>query len=160
MEIVVRATVVFFLLWLLLRALGKRELSEMTAFELILLVTIGDIVQQAITEEDMSVTGGMLAAGTIMFWVLAFSYLSFRVRRAGPVIEGIPVVVVRDGELVHEALHLERIGSAEVMGAAREQGIRELREIQVGILEGDGRFSFLRAPGGEASEQPDRHRGA
>lgn len=83
MEIVIRATVVFFFLWLLVRALGKRELAEMSAFELVLLVVMGDIVQQGITEADMSATGAVLAAGTLALWILQFSYLSFRSRGAG-----------------------------------------------------------------------------
>lgn len=154
MEIVVRSTAIFFFIWLLTRAMGKRELAEMTAFELILLVTIGDLVQQAVTQEDMSVTGAILAVGTIGAWILIFSYTTFRWRRTEPLLIGVPVVVVRDGEPVEEALKLERVPLDEVLQAARQQGIDDLREVKVGIIEADGRFSFIRFEGERNDPEP------
>lgn len=144
MEILIRSTVIFFFIWLLTRAMGKRELAEMTAFELILLVTIGDLVQQGVTQEDMSLTGAILAVGTIAFWILLFSYVSFKWRRTEAVVNGFPVIVVRDGKPLDEVLNIERVPLDEVLEAARNQGIRDLTEVQVGIIEPDGRFSFLR----------------
>ncbi len=82
MEIIIRATVIYFFLWAVARGVGKRELSEMTAFELILLVTMGDLIQQGATQEDMSLTGAGLAVGTLAMWILVFAYLSWRFRRA------------------------------------------------------------------------------
>ena len=149
MEIIVRATVVFFFLWSLTRGMGKRELSQMTAFELLLLVTVGDLVQQGVTQEDMSLTGAVLAVGTVAFWSLVFSVLAFRFRRARPVLEGLPVVIIRDGELRPEFLAAERMTTDEVKEAARDQGIDDLRRVRVGVLEPDGKLSFLleRGPG-------------
>jgi uncharacterized membrane protein YcaP (DUF421 family) len=155
MEIIVRATVLFFFLWMLTRALGKRELSEMTAFELLLLVVVGDFIQQGVTQEDMSITGAMLAVGTLGAWIVVFSWLGFRFKRAREVIEGVPVVVVRDGRPVEPALKLERVVLDEVLESARNQGISNLRDIQLGILEPDGKFSFLERKG-----QSDEPRGA
>src|SRR5688572_3071329 len=109
MEIIVRASVVFFVLFLIARGTGKRELSEMTAFELILLVTMGDLVQQGVTQEDMSITGAALAVGTLAFWILVLSAVSYRFPGSRPALEGVPVVVVHDGEPVAEALRLERV---------------------------------------------------
>lgn len=152
MEIILRATALYFFVWLLLRALGKRELSEMTAFEMVLLITIGDLVQQGITQEDMSVTGAVLAVGTIGMWILASSYLSFRWRRTRTVLEGFPVMVIKDGLLLKEVLHVERMTDEEVLEAARQQGITDLREVSVGILEADGKFSFVRH-GGDGEQQ-------
>jgi uncharacterized membrane protein YcaP (DUF421 family) len=119
MEIVLRSSAIFFFIWLLTRAMGKRELAEMTAFELILLVTIGDLVQQAVTQEDMSVIGAMLAVGTIGAWILVFSYLTYRWRRTEPLLIGVPVLVIREGEPIQEALDLERVPMDEVLQAAR-----------------------------------------
>jgi uncharacterized membrane protein YcaP (DUF421 family) len=143
MEIVVRSTVIFFFLYLLTRLMGKRELAQLSAFELILLVTVGDLVQQGVTQEDMSLTGAMLAVGTIGLWILVFSYVSYRFTRVRPALEGIPVVVVRDGEILEESLHIERLTDDEVLSEAREQGIDDLSKVRVGILEPDGRFSFI-----------------
>jgi uncharacterized membrane protein YcaP (DUF421 family) len=154
-EIILRASVMFFFVWLLMRALGKRELSEMTAFELVLVISIGDLIQQAITQEDMSMTGAMLAVGTIAAWILGFSYLEFRSQRARPLVDSFPVIIVRDGRPLEEMLRLERITVEEVLGAARRQGIEDLAEVRVGILEEDGRFSFMTA---EGHVEPDERR--
>ncbi|HEX6423482.1 MAG TPA: hypothetical protein VFZ79_08385, partial [Acidimicrobiales bacterium] len=97
MEIVVRATVTYFFLWLVMRGVGKRELAEMSPFDLILLVTIGDLVQQGVTQEDFSLTGAMLAVGTIAFWVIVSAYAQFRSSWARRTINGTAAVVVRDG---------------------------------------------------------------
>jgi uncharacterized membrane protein YcaP (DUF421 family) len=144
MEIVLRATAIFFFIWLLMRALGKRELAELSAFELVLLVTIGDFVQQGVTQEDMSVTGAMMAAGTIGFWVLAFSYIGFRWNGTRKLILGVPAVIVRDGEVLEEVLRIERMPLDEVHEAARQDGIADLADVRLAILEPDGRISFIR----------------
>lgn len=144
MEIVIRAAVVFLFLWFLTRVIGKKELSEMSTFELVLLVVIGDLVQQGVTQEDMSVTGALLAVGTIVLLVLLFSYVGFKSSKARRVIEGVPVVIVRDGELLLDVLSIERLSEDDVEGAAREQGIGSLGDVSIGVIEPDGRFSFIR----------------
>jgi uncharacterized membrane protein YcaP (DUF421 family) len=162
MEIIIRATVLYFFLWMLTRGLGKRELAEMTAFELLLLVVVGDLIQQGVTQEDMSVTGAVLAVGTIGAWILLFSYLGFRFRPARDLIEGVPIVVVKDGRPVEPALRLERVVLDEVLESARNQGISNLRDIDLAILEPSGQFSFLeRKPGGDSDARhtpPEKHK--
>lgn len=153
MEIILRASALFFFVWVLMRMMGKRELSELTAFELVLLISIGDLIQQGVTQEDMSITGALLAVGTIGMWILAFSYASFRWKRSRSIIESFPVVVIEDGRLLDEMLRLERLTVEEVLDAAREQGIRDLKDVRIGILEADGKFSFIT---GERHAQPDR----
>lgn len=157
MEIVVRATIVFFFLWLLTRSLGKRELAEMTAFELVVLVVMGDLVQQGVTQEDMSLTGAVLAVGTIALWVGFFSWVSFRFSRTRPVIEGTAQVIVRNGEPMLDLLKIERVTMDEVLEAARHQGIADLAMVRLGILEPDGKFSFLRYDGDEPQGDDEKH---
>src|SRR3954465_3347953 len=106
MEIMLRATAIYLFLWVLTRGLGKRELAEMTAFELLLLMVVGDLIQQGVTQEDTSITGAFLAVGTIGAWILVFSFPGYRFRPARNRIEGVPVVVVRDGRPVEPALRL------------------------------------------------------
>jgi uncharacterized membrane protein YcaP (DUF421 family) len=158
MEIVVRATLIFGFIWLVMRGIGKRRLSEMTGFELILLVLMGDLVQQGLTQEDRSVTGALLAVGTIAFWVWLISFVSFKWRRSRSVLEGVPVIVVRDGEVIHEALRHEQVPVEELLQGARKQGIASLEAVDVGILEPDGTFSFIkrdaRSDGGGGEERP------
>jgi uncharacterized membrane protein YcaP (DUF421 family) len=153
MEIILRATVLYFFLWAVTRGVGKRELAEMTAFELILLVTMGDLIQQGATQEDMSLTGAGLAVATLALWILVFAYVSWRFKGARAVLEGVPVVVVRDGEPLEKVLKIERLTLEEVYQAARSQGITDMAEVQVGVLEPDGRFSFLKSAGDGEGEQ-------
>jgi uncharacterized membrane protein YcaP (DUF421 family) len=120
---------------------------------------LGDLVQQGITLEDQSLTGSMLAIGTIGLLVMAASYLSFRWARSRHFIEGIPVVVVRDGETLAETLRRERLDIEELLGAARAQGIGDLHEVAIGLLEPDGKFSFIKAQPSE-DQPPDQDRAA
>src|SRR3954468_24396863 len=143
MDIVYRATAVYFFLWFVTRIIGKRELGSMTAFELVLLVTMGDLIQQGTTQEDYSVTGAMLAVGTFASLMVLFSWLSFRFRRARPLLEGMPVVVVRDGALRSDVMRYERLDREELLVALREQGIDDIAKVRFGVLEPDGKFSFF-----------------
>ena len=144
MEIAFRATVVYGLLFLLFRGMRKRSLAEMSPFEMILLVALGDIVQQGITQEDYSLTGAGLAAGTFAFWVTVMTWLSYRSERARVLIEGRPLVIVENGRPVEAALRLEHMPLAEVLEAARLEGIDDLAKVRLAVLEASGRMSFIR----------------
>lgn len=160
MEIILRSTVIYFFLWAVARGVGKRELSEMTAFELILLVVMGDLIQQGATQEDMSLTGAILAVGTLAMWILIFAYLSWRFRGLRPVMEGVPVVVIHRGAPLDEVLAIERLTIEEICEAARNQGITDLAEVDIGVLEPDGKFSFLKASGqSDQQGSPEKHAG-
>lgn len=135
---------IYLFLWIVIRAIGSKELSELSSFELVLLIVMGDIVQQGVTQEDMSVTGAILAVGTFSLLALLSSYVSYRWRATRPVIQGIPVIVVRDGEPVEQVLELERLTIEELLDAARGRGISDLGDVEVGVLEPDGKFSFLK----------------
>lgn len=159
MEIVIRTVIIFFFVLLLTRAMGKKELAQLTAFELILLITIGDLIQQGVTQEDQSMTGAMLATGTIGLLIVGLSYVGYRWHAARRAVRGIPVVVVRNGSPVDEVLRLERLGLEELVEGAREQGIVDLRKIRLGVLEPDGRFSFIQfegEDGGDRQQQPEK----
>lgn len=147
MEIVIRAAVMFAFLWLVTRAVGKRELGQLSAFELVLLVTMGDLVQQAITQEDYSVSGGMLTIGTFALLSVGLSYVSWRFPRSRPVLEGQPAVVVKNGEPQEQVLAYERFSVSELLEAARKEGIRDLDEVDLAVLENDGTVSFFRRSG-------------
>jgi uncharacterized membrane protein YcaP (DUF421 family) len=155
MEIVVRAVVTFVFLIIITRATGKKELSQLSAFELILMVTIGDLVQQGVTQEDQSLTGAFLAVTTIAILIVLLSIVESRWHGTRRLIRGIPVVVVRNGRPVEEVMKLERLNIEELLEGAREQGIGDLAEVKLGVLEPDGRFSFIKA-GGDDQERPDK----
>jgi uncharacterized membrane protein YcaP (DUF421 family) len=144
MQIVVRASVLFLFLWLVMRLMGRKELSGLSAFDLVLLVVMGDLIQQGVTQQDSSVSGAVLAVSTFALWILLFSYSSFRSKRVRSLLEGQPVVVVSEGRPLEKMLRYERLTLDEVSEAAREQGIGDLRQVALGVLESDGKFSFIR----------------
>src|SRR5439155_20719987 len=109
MEIVFRAAFVFIFLWIVTRAVGRSQLGELSTFQLLLYVTMGDLVQQAITQQDYSVTGGVLGVSTFALLTVAFGWLSWRYRRARPPINGVPIVIVKGGEPVMPTLGFERM---------------------------------------------------
>jgi uncharacterized membrane protein YcaP (DUF421 family) len=156
MEIVFRTVVIFFFVLLLTRSMGKKELSELTAFELILLITIGDLVQQGVTQEDQSLTGAILAVGTLGLLIVALSYVSFRWRPIRRLIRGIAVVVVRDGRPIQDAMKLERLTIDDVIESAREQGIDDLGKVKLAVLEPDGKFSFIQRDGEDKQEDTSK----
>jgi uncharacterized membrane protein YcaP (DUF421 family) len=143
MDIVLRAAVAFVFVFLLLRVLGRRELSTLEPFDVILLVVIGDLVQQGVTQSDMSLTGTTLAVGTFALLVVATSWLSFRFRRVRRVLEAAPLVIVEHGKAIERNLGAERLTVEEIAAAARVQKIASLDEVEWAILEGSGQISFI-----------------
>lgn len=144
MQIILRSVALFLFVWVVIRVAGRKELSQLTSFELVIVIVLGDLIQQGVTGDDRSVVGAMLAVATFTLMTLALSYASYRFRATRPFLEGTPVVILRDGRLIDEVLRLERLSADEVREAARSKGIARLSEVAVGILEADGQFSFLR----------------
>jgi uncharacterized membrane protein YcaP (DUF421 family) len=144
MDIVLRAIVAFFFIYLVTRVIGRRELNSMEPFDLILLVMMGDLVQQGVTQSDFSITGLMLAAGTVALCTVFVSYLSFRFRRLRPILDGDPLVLVEDGRVIERNIRRERLTVDEVAAAARLQQIGSLAEVRWAILETNGQISFLK----------------
>ena len=145
MDIVVRATVVFFVVLLVTRLVGKRELASLEPFDVILLVVIGDLVQQGVTQSDYSLTGAILAIVTVSLLTVATAYVSYRFRTLRPVLEGEPVVLIENGNLLDANLRRERLTVEELIAEARQQSIGSLDDVDWAVLETTGRISFLRA---------------
>jgi uncharacterized membrane protein YcaP (DUF421 family) len=160
MDIVLRATVIFFALYLVVRVMGKRELAQMTPFELVVLVVFGDLVQQGVTHNDFSLTGAVLAISTMAFWALALSWVTFHSRRAESVLDGEPRVIVRDGEIVKENLRRDRLTRAEILSEMRLAGIGQLSDVAWAILEPRGKMSFIQRAVGGGEEQPPQPQNA
>jgi uncharacterized membrane protein YcaP (DUF421 family) len=158
MDIIVRAIVIYLFVWLVLRALGKRELTEMTSFELVLLFVIGDLVQQSITQHDTSVTAAILAISTISVLILGQSYATFRWKRSRPVLEGEPVVVINRGVVLTPVLRRERMTTEDLASAARGHGIDDLAHVRVAIIEADGKLSFVTVGGEPVPQEMEERR--
>jgi uncharacterized membrane protein YcaP (DUF421 family) len=143
MDIVIRAFFAFIFVFLITRLIGRRELSSLEPFDLILLVVVGDLIQQGVTQSDMSFTGAVLATGMFAVMVLAVSYVGFRFRRLRPLLDPQPLIVVQDGEVIEANLRKERMTVPELLAEARLQKIASLAEVKWAVLESNGRVSFI-----------------
>ncbi|MBA2635396.1 MAG: DUF421 domain-containing protein [Sphingomonas sp.] len=143
MDVVLRASIIFWMLFLLLRLLGKRELGQMTPFEFVSLIVLGDLVQQAVTHNDYSMTAATLAVATFGFWALIFGWVDFRSKRLRKLIDGEPRVLVRDGEVIEAMLLRDKISVDEVFSEMRLAGIASVDQVDWAILETNGKISFI-----------------
>jgi uncharacterized membrane protein YcaP (DUF421 family) len=143
MDLVIRATVVFFFIFLITRIVGRRELSNMEPFDLIMLVVIGDLVQQGITQSDNSVTGALTVIATIALLSVFVAWVAFRFKRVRLVTDGEPIILVREGEVIEHNLRRERLTVEEVEAEARMQQIESIDGIRWAILETDGQISCV-----------------
>src|SRR4051794_4873423 len=142
MDIVLRGIVVFAFLFVLVRIMGRRELSSLEPFDLILLIILGDAVQQGLTQDDYSLTGAMLAVGTIAILQVMTSWVNFRVPRLRPFLDGEPLVIVQDGEPIERNMRRERLTPDDLAEAARKQGIAKLDDVAWAVMETSGAISF------------------
>jgi len=143
MDIVLRALFLYVFVVFLMRVIGRRELSSLSAVDLVLLIVLGDAIQQGLTQDDYSVTGAVIAVSTIAAAQVGSSYLSFRSRRARRIIEGEPVVIVQAGKLIERNMKRERLTEDEVAEEMRAQQIASVEDVEWGILESNGTISFI-----------------
>ena len=144
MDLVFRAAFGFLFVFFLTRIVGRRELSSLEPFDLILLVMIGDLVQQGITQNDFSVTGMVLVGGTVALMTVLVAWTDFRFPFVRPAVAGRPIIVVQDGKPIERNLRRNRLTAEEVAAELRqEQGLASLEQVQWGILESNGRISFI-----------------
>jgi uncharacterized membrane protein YcaP (DUF421 family) len=143
MDLAIRATFLFFFVFLLTRIIGRRELSSLEPFDLILLIVIGDAIQQGLTQDDYSVTGAMIVVGTFALLQVMVSFLSYKFPPLRPALDGEPIVIVQDGKPIERNMRRERVTVAEVLVEARCQQIVSLDEIEWAVLETSGRISVI-----------------
>jgi uncharacterized membrane protein YcaP (DUF421 family) len=143
MDIVIRAALIFVFIWVLMRVIGRRELSSMEPFDLIMLVVIGDLIQQGVTQQDLSVTGALLAATTIGMLTVLLAWTNYRFPQIRPALEGRPVVLVEDGKAIEKNLKRERITLEELAAQARLKEIGSIAEVRWAVLETSGAISFI-----------------
>jgi uncharacterized membrane protein YcaP (DUF421 family) len=143
MDLALRTIVVFFFVYLLMRIVGRRELSSLEPFDLILLIVLGDAVQQSLTQDDYSVTGAFIVVSTIALLQVFMSYLNFRVPRLRPLIDGEPIVIIQDGNVIEQNARRERLTREDIAEAARVQQIASLADVQWAVLETSGEISFI-----------------
>jgi uncharacterized membrane protein YcaP (DUF421 family) len=167
MDIVYRAAIIFVFLWVITRVVGRSTLGELSTFELLLYIVMGDLIQQAVTQQDYSVFSAVLAVGVFALLTIALSYASWRWPALRTLIRGTPVLVLQRGTPLTDVMRRQRLTIDDLMAAAREQGIRRLSDVEVAVLEADGSISFFKPESGSASSAdagspgaPDKPRAA
>jgi uncharacterized membrane protein YcaP (DUF421 family) len=144
MDIVIRAVAAYVFITFLLRIIGRRELSTLGASDIVLLVVMGDLIQNGVTQSDYSVTGVFLAVSTFAMLTLATSMLAFKSRKAQILLEGEPLILMQNGKAVEKNLRSERLDLRDVAEEARGQGIEKLADIKWCVLETSGQMTFIK----------------
>ena len=144
MDSVLRATAIYFFVWLLFRIAGKRTLSDATSFDFVLLLVIGESTQQALIGDDFSVTTALTLILTLIGLDIAMSFLKQRHPRLDRIMEGVPLIIVQDGKTLPERMNKARIDEADILEAARRlQGLERMDQIKFAVLENSGGITII-----------------
>lgn len=154
MEVVFRALFIFAFLWMITRVTGRSTLGELSTFQLIIYVTMGDMVQQAVTQQDYSVTSAVLAVSVFALITIGLDFVNARSRRLRPLTHGTPVVIMNDGEPLLDNLRAENVSLDDLMAAARNEGIETFGQIKVAVLETNGKISFFTGEAKSGAPEP------
>src|SRR3954452_8094654 len=143
MDLVFRAAAIFFFLYVITRVIGRRELASLEPFDIILLVVIGDLIQQGVTKSDYSVTGAMTVIATFAALTVFISWINLRFKRLRLALDGQPIVLVMDGKVLEGNLRRERMSIDELEAEARLQQAESLDDVKLAVLETGGNISVL-----------------
>src|SRR4051812_10696681 len=143
MDLVLRALVLFAGVYVLLRVVGRRELAEMEPIDFVLLIVLGDAIQQGLTQDDYSVTGALITISTIGAIQVGVGYVAFRSKRMRVLMEGEPVVLIEDGRLLEKNLRRARIADDELAEEVRLAQVSSLNDVAWAVLETSGRISII-----------------
>lgn len=152
MEIVIRAAVIFLFLWMITRLVGRSTVGELSTFQLILFITMGDMVQQAVTQQDYSITAGVLAISVFTVLTMFLSWANARWPGIRKITHGVPVVILDNGATDPQVLRREQLSIDDLKAAARQQGFESLADIRLAVLEANGQISFFARQDGDGSD--------
>jgi uncharacterized membrane protein YcaP (DUF421 family) len=142
-EMVLRAVLVYVIVLGMVRVSGKRTLGQFTPFDMLLIVLLGNAVQNALLGQDTSLGGGLLLAATLITLNYGVGWITTRSKRAERLIEGVPVVIARDGKLFEKVLRRELISEADFQVAMRQQGCASVDKVRLALLETNGHITIL-----------------
>ena len=142
-ERAVRAIIVYVFLLVLFRIFGRRELGQLTGFDIIVLLTVSNILQNAMIGNDNSVTGGIVGAAVLLAANLTLALIVFRSRRAERVVEGSPRVLIHDGVLQHDQIKMELLTEQDVLSAVHREGLDSFSDVRLAIAEPNGMISVI-----------------
>ncbi len=144
-SIVARTVIVYAALLMGLRLAGKREMGQMTPFDLVVILLVANAVQNAMVGPDTSVTGGLIAASVLIVANYAVAFGRQRIPFLKGAVEGTPTLLISDGEFVEEHLRREGLDKDEVLMAIREHGVADAKDVRMAVLETDGSISIVPA---------------
>lgn len=148
-ELILRAVVVYLALILFIRLTGKRQIGEISPFDLILLLILSESVQSSLVAGDESLVGGLIVAGTLLLLNSAIGRITYKSRKAEDIIDGGPEILIHNGKVLEHVSKKARITEQELMSTLRKSGFFKLEDVKLAILEDDGTVS---AQGYEARE--------
>lgn len=144
MNVILRAIFIYLFILLIFRLSGKRSLSQMTTFDFVLLLIVGEATHQALLGEDYSLIGAALAVGTLVSMDVLFAYFSKKSSLFDKITNGVPVIILRDGKPVDNRLEEENIEMEDILEAARRtQGLESVEQVKYAVLERDGEISII-----------------
>jgi uncharacterized membrane protein YcaP (DUF421 family) len=141
-EIAIRGTVMYLVLFAVLRMLPRRQVGSLVSADLLIIVLIADAVQNAMAGGYKSITEGLVLAGVIFGWATVIDWLDFRFPHLNIANAG-PLLVVRNGRYLHRNMAREQVSEAEILSALRQHGLQSPENVAAAYIEGDGRFSVL-----------------
>jgi uncharacterized membrane protein YcaP (DUF421 family) len=144
-DVVIRALVAYVFIVFILRVIGRRELSTLAPTDIVLLVVLGDLVQNGVTQSDESVTGILLAISAFALLTVASSFVTYKWRRAQTFIEGEPLILIEEGRPIEHNLRAQRLNVDDLAEQARSNGIESLDQVKWCVLESSGSMSFIKA---------------
>jgi uncharacterized membrane protein YcaP (DUF421 family) len=155
MDTIIRVTIVYIFLLATMRLLGKREFGQLSPFEVINLLIISEIVQQAMIRDDYSLVTALTGVSVLLLLVYLTSLLSYRFKPVATVVEGTPSVLVMNGKYVVYNLDRERIAPDEIQAEMHKSGLEQLDQVKLAVLENDGKITFIRTDGGEVQSNDE-----
>lgn len=143
LEIVGRSVVVYLFIVIAIRIAGKKELAQLSVIDLVFILLISNSVQNAMVGPDNSLLGGIIAAASLFLVNIILKFISYRFKKASKFIEGEPLILIQNGELIKNNLNKVRITLEEIKESVREHGIEKIEDVNLAILEIDGNISII-----------------
>jgi len=143
LRIILSSVLVYLFIILMIRLFGKKELAQLSVFDLVFILLISNAVQNAMVLGDNSLTGGLVAAGALFSLNFLLKYLQFRFPGFSKAVQGDEIMLVYHGRMIESHMKKARVTPAELMEAIREHGVSDVSEVDLAILEVDGNISVL-----------------
>ncbi len=148
-----KAAAIYIALLVGMRLLGRRQMGQMSVYDLILIVIVGNAVQNALLGNDTTLAGGLISALALLLLNRGLSTLAVRSPTVEHLVIGEPMLIVKEGHPLRRAMRKEGVTKEELMGAVREHGVRTLEEVKLGVLEVDGSITIVPKEGGGEGEE-------